>query len=248
MGPVVSGPESTDAVGGAGRGAVVISRPEGLEAADGERVSRALAADGWNVQRVDRAADRTVSELARREGIELVVALSAGGEDALSLAPLCTALHRLADPPVVLVCDFAPDAAPRPASSTLGADAIVRDPAELLRQASGRSPQAGQRRWGVRLRRAGRTLVLSPTGSLDSTSVGRLTDMLLNRAGAHDRIVIDLRDLAEIDRSGVAELAACAARLAPDTLWLMADESTRQRLAATEVALTLPVLDDLPVA
>ena len=189
-----------------------------------------------------------MSELARREAIELVVAVSAGPEDMLALAPLCTALHRLPDPPVVLLCDFGPDAAPRPASSTLGADAIVRDPAELVRQASGRSPLAGQRRWGVRLRRAGRTLVLSPTGSLNSPNVGRLTDMLLGRASSYERIVIDLQDLAGIDRSGVAALAVCAERLVPGSLWLMADGSVQQRLAATEVPPTLPVLDKLPVA
>jgi ABC-type transporter Mla MlaB component len=210
-------------------------------------VSAALAADGWAVQRVDRSADRTVSELARREGIELVVAVSAGGEDTLALAPLCTALHRLPDPPVVLLCDFAPDATPRPVSSALGADAVVRDAEELVRQASGRSPLAGRRRWGVRVQRSGRTLVLTPTGNLDQTSVGRLTDMLLSRVSSYDRIVIDLRDLADIDRSGVAELAACAERLAPGSLWLLADESARRRLAATEVALTLPLLDKLPV-
>jgi hypothetical protein len=98
--------EPSEVLGGAGRGAVVVSRPGGPEAADGVRASEALAADGWTVQQVDRSAHRMVSELARREGIELVVAISAGSEDMLALAPLCTALHRLPDPPVVLLCDF----------------------------------------------------------------------------------------------------------------------------------------------
>jgi anti-anti-sigma regulatory factor len=240
--------EPSEVLGGTGRGAVVISRPAGPEAADAALASDVLVADGWTVQRVDRSAHRTVGELVRREGVELVVAISAGREDMLALAPLCTALHRLPDPPVVLLCDFAPDPAPRPASSTLGADAIVHDREELVRQASRRSPLVGQRRWGVGLRRAGRTLVLSPTGSLDSTSVDRLTDVLLGRASSYERVVIDLRELAGIDRSGVAALTACADRLAPGSLWLMVDESVRQRLAATELPLTLPLLDKLPVA
>lgn len=210
-------------------------------------MSDRLTAEGWTVQWVDRSADRTVGELARRQGIELVVAVSAGGQDTATLAPLCTALHRLADPPVVLLCDFSPGAPPRSAISALGADALVRSPDELVAQAGGRSPRAGRRRWGVRVRRSGRTLVLAPTGNLDATSVGRLTDMLLSRASSYDQIVIDLRELAEIDRTGVAELADCANRLPPGSLRLMADESAQRRLAATEVALTVPVLDQLPV-
>ena len=226
----------------------MISRGQGPEQRDAEALIALLVPAGWEIHRLDRAGDpAAASELVRREGIELAVCLSAGGEDVLELAPLCTALRRLADPPVILLCDFA-CGDPAQAAAALGADAVVRNAEELVRQAGLRAPDAGRRRWGLRLSRSAGTLVLAPTGHLDRTSVTRLTDVVISRAGSFDRIVLDLRDLAEIESSGVQELARCSEQLAPAPvlLMLMADEGARRRLAATDVTLALPVLEGLP--
>ena len=127
--------------------------------------------------------------------------------------PLCASLRRASDPPVILLADLAGGADRRAPLLALGADDVVDDPMALLRSASARSPVPGQRRWGVRLLRCGDTLTVAPTGSLDGASVGRLADIAITRAGSFQRLVIDLRDLSDIDPEGVSGLLAWPERV-----------------------------------
>jgi hypothetical protein len=192
---------------GAGRAAVLSCRDQGIEAVDGSVAMDFLEADGWSVDRLHPATPIPDVRAIAAGGIQLVVAVTAGPRDALALAHVCTALRRLADPPAVVLCDFSERAEPRAATMALGADAVARDPEELVRCAGRQLPASGHRRWGVRLSRVGATLSLAPTGCLDSTSVGRLADVALSRSGSYRRLVLDLRDLAEIDPAGVRHLA-----------------------------------------
>lgn len=193
---------------GIGRAAVLSCRDQGIEAVDGSVAMDFLEADGWEVDRL--VAGNTLQDAADVEGagIELVVAVTAGPEDALALAHVCTELRRLADPPVIVLCDFSQRPQHQAASTALGADAVARDPEDLVRCAASHLPASGHRRWGVRLSRWGTTLCLAPTGCLDATSVGRLADVALSRTGTFRRLIIDLRDLAQIEAAGVRHLAA----------------------------------------
>jgi len=187
-----------------------------------------------------------VAGLARGGSLELAVAVTAGPEDALRLAPVCTALRRLADPPVILLCDFSgrPETRQRAASSSLGADAVALDPDQLVRHAAERLPTEGRRRWGVRLSRSGGTLVLTPTGRLDATSIGRLFEVALTRRGTFSRLVLDLRDVAAIEPAGLEELSLWSQRnqLEGAELRVVADAGLRERLEAAGLALHRQVL------
>lgn len=217
---------------GVGRAAVLSCREVGIEAVDGSVAIDFLEADGWRVDRLrGDPALAGASEAARAGGIELAVAVTAGPEDAMRLAPVCTALRRVADPPVILLCDFS-GRRPRAATVSLGADAVAHDPQELLRQAAERLPTPGQRRWGVGLHREGSTLLLTPTGRLDAISVGRLMDVALTRAGSYTRLVLDLRDVAEFDAGGVRRLASWPGlpQLSEVHIGITADDQLRRRM------------------
>jgi anti-anti-sigma regulatory factor len=193
---------------GVGRAAVLSCRDQGIEAVDGSVAMDFLEAEGWNVDQVTAGTSLPDAAGVAGAGIELVVAVTAGPQDALALAQVCTELHRLPDPPVIVLCDFSGRPAPRAASTALGADAVALDPEDLVRCAARELPATGHRRWGVRLSRLGTTLSLAPTGCLNATSVGRLADVALSRTGTFDRLIVDLRDLAEVDVTGVHHLAA----------------------------------------
>lgn len=199
---------ATSQSSGVGRAAVLSCRDRGIEAVDGSVAMDFLEADGWQVDRL--TAGNTLQDAAAVDGagIELVVAVTAGPEDALALARVCTELRRLPDPPVIVLCDFSQRPQHHAASMALGADAVALDPEDLVRCAARHLPSCGHRRWGVRLSRSGTTLSLAPTGCLDATSVGRLADVALSRAGTFRRLIVDLRDLAEVDAAGVRQLAA----------------------------------------
>jgi hypothetical protein len=225
---------------GLGRAAVLSCRDHGIEAVDGRVAMDFLERDGWNVERLAADATRaSAQELTRGPGVELAVAIVAGPEDALRLAPVCTALRRLPDPPVIILGDFSGRSRHRAAPAALGADAVADDPGELVRCASERLPGTGVRRWGVRLSRSGDTLVLAPTGRLDATSVERLTDVVLTRLGSFDRVVLDFRDLAEVEDAGVRALDAWRSLPALDGIELQAllDRGARTQLAGAGVAL-----------
>ncbi len=229
---------------GSRRAALLTCGDHGIEAVDGSVATECLDAAGWSVARLPNDMTDTARGVVRAGNIELAVAVASGPEDARWLAPMCTDLRRLADPPVVIVCDFTGRAEPRVGSSVLGADAIARDPEDLTREVARRLPGPGRRRWGVRLSRAGEALTLAPTGSLDSTSVERLSEVALTRAGTYRSLTLDLRDIAEIDPAGVTALmrwpqtAEWAAELT-----IVADGDIRRRLAGTGVALTVPIVD-----
>ena len=192
---------------GLGRAAVLACREHGIEAVDGSVAMDFLEADGWTVDLRPQPEDLAGGELTPGGSVELAVAVIAGPEDALRLLPMCNTLRRLADPPVIVLCDFSASSGHEAAAISLGADAVVHDPAELVAAAAHRSPAPGRRRWGVKLSRSGRTLYLTPTGSLDATSVTRLADVASTRNGTFDRLVLDLADLAEIEPGGLAALA-----------------------------------------
>ena len=199
----------------AGRAAVLSCRETGIERVDGTVAIDFLERDGWRVQRtVEALGSRTdpAAAAAWAGNVELAVAVIAGPNDALRLAPVCTRLRRVPDPPVIILCDFS-GAPVRGASQSLGADEVVGDPESLLRSATARLPRQGRRRWGVGLRRSGETLVLSPTGTLDLTSVERLADVAVSRAGTFTRLVLDLREVAAVEGAGLRRLTALPDRL-----------------------------------
>lgn len=225
---------------GTGRAALLTSRHEGVERVDGNIAIDFLEADGWTVEHLVSDPATPLHTLAGDGAVELAVAITAGPEDALKLAPMCTELRRLADPPVILLCDFTGRAEPRAALSALGADAVARDPGELVHEAARRLPGPGLRRWGVRLSREDGALVLAPTGRLDAISVARLADVATTRLGTFSSLVLDLRDLAEIDLGGVSDLSRAPwPELAP-VVW--GDRRTHDRLAQLDHDLTLTVI------
>ena len=226
---------------GSGRAAVLSCRDRGIEAVDGSVAMDFLACDGWSV---DRSGPRgRMPAIARDGGIELAVAVTAGPEDALRLAPVCTDLRRLADPPVIILCDFSGRFDQRAASSALGADAVAHDPQELVRCAAERLPDPGQRHWGVRLSRKGTDLVLAPTGRLDATSMSRLVDVAATRSGTFARLVVDLRDLAEIAPAGALALGHWPDRLPGVEVRVLADAGVLVRLRSTGVQLPPELID-----
>ncbi len=221
------------------RAAVLSCRTGGIEAVDGNVAMDYLEVDGWSVERLGGdGLQRELGEL-QHGAVELAVAVVAGPEDALRLAPACTRLRRLPDPPVIVLCDFSGRPAPGAAPAALGADAIVRDPDELVRCAAGHLPGPGRRRWGVRLSRSDGTLLMAPTGRLDATSAERLADVALTRVGSYSRLVLDLGDVAEIDADGVRALAGWPDLLPSRSieLLLVADAGSRAMLAQTGVDL-----------
>ncbi len=224
------------------RAAVLSCRTEGIEAVDGNVAMDYLEVDGWSVERLAGGGLQVEVGELQHGAVELAVAVVAGPEDALRLAPACTALRRLADPPVILLCDFSGRSAPGAAPAALGADAIVRDPDELVRCAADHLPGPGRRRWGVRLSRSDGTLMMAPTGRLDATSAERLADVALTRLGSYSRLVLDLGDVAEIDADGVRALAGWADLLPSRAveLLLVADTGSRTMLAETGVDLPWP--------
>ncbi len=230
---------------GPGRAALLTCGEHGIEAVDGSVATGFLDAGGWSVARLPSDMTDTARGVVRAGSIELAVAVTAGPQDALRLAPMCTELRRLADPPVIILCDFSDHSEPRAASVVLGADAVARHPEDLIRQAARRLPGPGRRRWGVRLSRDGEMLSLAPTGALDRTSVQRLSEVALTRAGTYARLTLDLRELAEIAVDGVQELTAWP----EDPAWagvalaVLADADMRRRLDATGVELGVRVIE-----
>ena len=192
---------------GVGRAAVLSCREAGIEAVDGSVAMDFLESDGWTVELRTEGGEAEPGRYPTEGGIELAVAVIAGPEDALRLVPMCNTLRRLADPPVIVLCDFSGRSDHGAAAISLGADAVVQDPGELVTCAGHRSPAPGRRRWGVKLSRTGRTLFLTPTGRLDATSVTRLADVASTRTGTFDHLVLDLVDLAEIEPAGLTALA-----------------------------------------
>ncbi len=228
---------------GSGRAALLTPREDGVEGVDGTIAIDFLEADGWSVERlVGDASSATPAHALTQDGaVELAVAITAGPEDALRLAPMCTALRRLADPPVIVLCDFTGRPQQRAATSALGADAVAHDPGELITQAAHRLPGPGIRRWGVRLQRQDGALILAPTGRLDPVSVARLAEVAVSRLGTFSRLVVDLRDLAEIDEGGMSDLSRPPWSELSPVVW--SDARTRARLAGISHAITLTAVD-----
>jgi hypothetical protein len=224
------------------RAAVLSCRMGGIEAVDGNLAMDFLEVGGWTVERLDGDGFLPARSELAHGAVELAVAVIAGPEDALRLAPACTELRRLADPPVILLCDFSGRSASAAAPAALGADAVVHDPDELVRCAAQRLPVPGQRRWGVRLSRSDDTLLMAPTGCLDATSAGRLADVALTRLGSYSCLVLDLGDVAAIKPDGVRALAGWPELLPAATvqLQLVADPGSRAMLDRTGVALPWP--------
>lgn len=194
---------------GAGRAAVMATAGPGIESADGTLVRGLLEADDW---RVDLAtgggADSLTSWVRGHATVELAVTVSSPGPKAASsLASDCAGLRRLADPPVILVCDFAGPGA-RGDVSQVGADEVVHDPDDLAGRAVRHLPAGGLRRWGVRLSREGETLRLAPIGRLDRSAVERLTEVVASRLGSFTSLALDLRHVAELDRVGLERISA----------------------------------------
>lgn len=236
--------------GGDGRTALLTCGVSTIEQLDALVVTDFLEADGWVVQRLHgpRAA-LDLGPASRADGIELAVAVVAGPEQSLRLAPACTEMHRLPDPPVCLLCDFTGRLDWPGASAALGADAFISDPQELLWEAAGRLPAGVTRRWGVSIARRHGALVLAPTGRLDDTSARRLADVVQSRAGTFTRLIVDLRDLAEVSRRGIEDVCSLceSGDLAGVEVQLIGDAAVRTRIDALGTGSAVSLVDSAAI-
>lgn len=224
----------------AARVALLTSRSDGIERIDAMIAIDFLEADGWIVEHVAGREEPPDGSLAPGAAVELAVAVTAGPQDTLELVPMFTALRRLPDPPVILLCDFSERQEHHAAIASLGADALARHPSDLVAQASRRLPGPGERRWGVSLRRQGDALVLAPTGRLDAISVSRLAEVALSRLGTFSSLILDLRDVAQIEAGGMLDLGRPPwLELAP-AVW--GDARTLDRVAGIDHEITLLVV------
>ncbi len=233
--------------GGAGRAALLSCGELTIERLDGDVVAAFLEADGWAVQR-HRGPEAALSlgPASRAGGVELAVAVVAGPDAALRLAAACTDMNRLPDPPVCLLCDFTGRSDWPAASIALGADALISDPQELLEQAARRLPAGETRRWGVSIATRDDALWLVPTGRLDGTSAERLAEVVESRIGRFSKLVVDLRDLAEISPAGVKGILEWSRNgpLKDVPVQLVGDADVRTRISALgPAAAVLPLAD-----
>ena len=222
---------------GTGRAALVVHGETPLQLLDGRAVSAFLSWAGWRVGRLrPEATGPTRSDLDRGGAIELAVIVVDSEAPVAALAPVCTMLRRLADPPVILLADLAGGLRHREALLGLGVDDVVDDPMALLQAASSGSPMLGRRRWGVRMLRSGDTLTVAPTGSLDRENVSRLADIAITRAGSFRHLVLDLRDLSDIDVDGIDGLRQWPDRVLSGEISreLLVDDAVRRALQRHE--------------
>ena len=224
---------------GTGRAARVFHGDTPLQSLDGRALSAFLSWAGWRVSRMrPESTGPARSDLDCGGAIELAVLVVESEAPGAALAPLCTTLRRVADPPVIVLADMAGGLRHRAALLGLGVDDVVGEPMALLRAASSGSPMPGRRRWGVRMLRCGDTLTVAPTGSLDGENVGRLADIAITRAGSFRRLVLDLRDLSDIDADGIDGLRQWPERVLSGEISreLLVDDAVRRALHAVEFA------------
>ncbi|HET9102276.1 MAG TPA: hypothetical protein VFN55_02900 [Solirubrobacteraceae bacterium] len=231
--------EAAPAGHGTGRAALVAHGDTPMALLDGNAISAFLSWTGWRVGRLGSEAEpRELSDLARGGAVELVVIIVNPDEPVAALEPLCTSLRRATDPPVIVLADLAGGDGRRASLLALGADDVVDAPLAVVQSASARSPVPGQRRWGVRLLRSGDTLTVAPTGCLDGVSIGRLADIAVTRTGSFRTLVLDLRDLSEIEPEGIEGLLDWPERVACGDIRreLLVDGPVRHALHRATVA------------
>jgi CheY-like chemotaxis protein len=194
------------AMRGEGRHAVVSVGTGSLDALDGQVIVDTLCGDGWTVTEIEAGAPAgDVAGMALDRHVQLVVMPTTNAADLLLSAQTYTLLRRMADPPMIVACAFGRPADERRARA-VGADAFVSTPDDLLAHVARCLPPTGGRNWGVRLRRLGETLVVSPTGDFDEGSVMRLRQVVDSRVGSFEALVIDTRDVASVATSGAGRL------------------------------------------
>ena len=200
-------PPAGDRPAGHGRHAIVSVGARPLEALDGQVIADVLAGDGWEVAEVPvETTAEAVAELATERSSELAVMPTTRAADLLAAAAAYTQLRRLADPPLIVACSIGERDELRRARNA-GADAFVGDLDELREFVAAWLPGTGARHWGVRLRQRADTLVITPTGLLDSGSVARLREVVQSRAGRFGAFVIDSRSVASVTSEGLDDLA-----------------------------------------
>jgi hypothetical protein len=226
---------------GAGRCAVVLVPPGPLGELDAHALSDALAADGWRPTSVslDQDAVRAVGQI---ETLRAELALVPGADAAQVLASrrTCSLLRRLTAPPLVIGVSFDSPAGPPPVLAADHAVGSIDALAPLLRRRMGLG--GGPVPWGVRLGRDGAGLTVSPGGILDALSVSRLREIVETRRTHYPRVVIDLRELLDIDGDGLRTLTAWNAEQAwSPTISITGDARTLQALDDAGLTGALPL-------
>lgn len=222
---------------GEGRTVLVSVGGEELDLLDGQVIMDVLALDGWTVEAFSPADDPV--ELAARSArrrVELVVMPTSRPTDLLRSVATYTQLRRLDDPPIIVACSFGhPDEARR--ARAAGADDFATDPDALLTVLDRRLPAAGHRAWGMKLRRVAETLIVTPTGDLDSAGVARLRAVVDSRLGTFDRLVLDAGKVGTAELHAVQELLdwMAAAAAVGRVHRLVAGEQVRPLLAGLDV-------------
>lgn len=203
-------PRLTTAVAPRRRPALVSIGERPLEALDGQVIVDVLEADGWVVEEIaPSASPEEVAEITERDQIELVVLPTSNPEDLLLAAPTYQLLRRLADPPYIVACGLG-SAEHSDRARAAGADCFAPDLDVLVSYVRSALPHRIARRWGLRIRRFPDALLLAPTGSLDDVSAERLRQVVASREGSYERLLIDLRDVADATADGVSDLVAWA--------------------------------------
>src|SRR4051794_21898376 len=105
-------------------------------------------------------------------------------------------------------------------------------------------------RWGVRLERVGRALVVAPSGMLDEAEAERLRGVLDSRHGNYSAVILDLRDLAGFGGAGLEMLLVQQdwAREQGVELAVVAGDVAREALGRLDGDRTLRVVDDFDEA
>jgi CheY-like chemotaxis protein len=220
---------------GQGREALVSVGQRPLEALDGQVIADVLSGDGWHVTEIAVGTSAIdVAALAIERRVELVVMPTSRAADLLADAAAYTELRRLDDPPLIVACSLGERDDARRARAA-GADAFLGDLDELLSFVSSWLPPAGTRHWGVRLQQRSDTLVITPTGSLDTGSVERLRQVVASRAGRHRAFVVDSRSVAAVTEDGLDALLGWLSEPATDARppRLVAGDGVTGSLAAT---------------
>jgi hypothetical protein len=100
--------------------------------------------------------------------------------------------------------------------------------------------------WGVRLERIGTAVIVSPSGELGGRSVERLREIIRSREPGLELLVLDLRDLVQLDDDGLDFLVAECLRnddLGHD-IAIVAGARGRRRLESDPKSAELVVHDD----
>jgi hypothetical protein len=188
---------------GAGRRAVVVGESAGTDGLDTQVLTELLESAGWMITTMAPDTPQAEWLIDRLEPAAVVLVGEAPRRSAWPA--LCRTLRRTGLAPIVVLCRFDGDAfAPAPLPE--GIDEFVDRPAAALALLRTRFSADAPPAWGVVLRRDDDTLLVTPSGRLDTDTAARLREVIESRAGSFERLVLDLRDLSAADERALSSV------------------------------------------